>query len=805
MAGAIQSMQGDGLETSSMEWTTKEGVKLFGIRHLSAAGAWHIKRFLESVKPDCVLIEMPSDTTALINDIAKSGVKPPIAVLCYTTEIPAYSIVYPLALYSPEYQALLWANKKKKICRFIDLPSYVKAPLYRFQERERVKHNNLKNEALESETEELPEEIEKRIEYYKYSNNLYEKIAKIGGETDYDTYWERHFEHNLTTDVYMNGVATHSKEMRLLTEDEEREADSLSSSINTLREAYMKRQIKEAIKEGFAPEKIVVITGAYHVKGLMENEPMSDGEIKGLPKAETKMTLMPYSYYKLSTHSGYGAGNHAPYYYEMMFNAMERDNLSTLPSKYLSELNQLLRKKNGYASTATVIEAVRLANSLQYLHGGILPTLSDLHDAAVATMGNGVITETATAFASLDVGTRIGSLPDGVSQTPIQDDMNYQLKRLKLTKYKTTVAETLVLDLRENRRVQSDEAAFLDLDRSIFLNRLTLLNINFGKPAGKREGASWAENWILCWTPEVEIELVESVLYGDSIEAASAYALKERLEKSNDVIEVASLVRKACECKLPDSIHDAVKKLQSLASDSESFSDSAKAAREISFLVQYGTIRKFDTKLVIPILKELFLKASLLLLSASSCNESAAKEMASDIANMHHISQENYDIVNDEIWLKELTTLAKSDEKNPLLCGFAFSILLERNQVTENDLSTEVSRHLSKGNTPEAGALWFEGLSKRNRYVLLSRAALWRELDGYLNILDDEEFSHALVSLRRAFSSFEPSEKSGICEILAELWGVDSNSAAEFLQEELTKEEESVLDDLNDFDFGDSI
>ena len=49
----------------------------------------------------------------------------------------------------------------------------------------------------------------------------------------------------------------------------------------------------------------------------------------------------------------------------------------------------------------------------------------------------------------------------GVSQTSIQDDFERELQRLKLEKYRSTVAQAIGLDLRENRRVKSEEAAAL--------------------------------------------------------------------------------------------------------------------------------------------------------------------------------------------------------------------------------------------------------------------------------------------------------------------------------------------------------
>ena len=82
----------------------------FGIRHLSPAGAYHLRRLLDEREPELILVEGPSDFTALLGDIAGAETKPPIAVMAYTKESPIRTILYPFAEYSPEYQAVLWAK-----------------------------------------------------------------------------------------------------------------------------------------------------------------------------------------------------------------------------------------------------------------------------------------------------------------------------------------------------------------------------------------------------------------------------------------------------------------------------------------------------------------------------------------------------------------------------------------------------------------------------------------------------------------------------------------------------------------------
>src|SRR6478672_8524396 len=98
---------------------------IFGVRHLSPAAAWHLRQLLARVRPKLVLIEGSDDADELIPHIVSSKSRLPIAILAYTTEAPVRTFVYPLATYSPEYQALLWCRENKVAARFFDLPSSI--------------------------------------------------------------------------------------------------------------------------------------------------------------------------------------------------------------------------------------------------------------------------------------------------------------------------------------------------------------------------------------------------------------------------------------------------------------------------------------------------------------------------------------------------------------------------------------------------------------------------------------------------------------------------------------------------------
>ncbi|MHC4398513.1 MAG: DUF5682 family protein [Planctomycetota bacterium] len=777
-------------------------VHVFGVRHLSPAGAWHLRRFLDRVRPKVVLIEGLSDAGALIADVTRAATRPPIAILAYTEALPVRTLVYPIALYSPEYQALAWAKENRAAAEFIDLPSDVFLALQDVDPRQGEKQGEEEDDEEHEEepdqchgdnhADEPPDPLQR--------GRIYDHFARQAGELDYETYWERRFEHNLSDDSYRLAAFEFGRGLRELEHD-----TPLSQAENLVREAYMRRRIRETAAAGHDPQRIVAVVGAYHAPVLTGDRPvMTDDELDSLKRRPSKLTLMPYSYFKLSSQSGYGAGNHAPAYFELLWEAIEQDDLHGLPSRYLSLVARHMRKGGTHRSTAEVIEGVRLAHTLSAMKDGQAPTLQDLQDAAVTLIGHGERSAVEQSLARVDVGTAIGRLPKGVSKTSIQDDFERELERLKLTKYRTTVKQDLSLDLRENRRVKTEEAAFLDLNRSSFLHRLRVLEIGFAESAATRqESATWAENWRVQWTPESEINLVEAVLLGETVELATAYKFKTRLENCTSVAEAAGSVGDACQCSLMDSMEAARQKLQELAAESTEFAAVAHAANQLGMIVRYGDVRRFDPAPLLPLIDDLFVQGALALLAAANCDNEAAKTALVAMDELNKVSLEYHDRVDEPLWVEKLQALSDADDRNPLLSGSACAILLERGLISNEQLAREVSRRLSPGIAADLGAGWFEGLSRRNRYALLARQPLWEQLAAYVESLDDEQFRRALVFLRRAFGGFSPQEKRHIAENLGEHWKVGQDLASEMIGQPLTEEEEESLEELEDFDFDD--
>ncbi|MDR1674603.1 MAG: DUF5682 family protein, partial [Oscillospiraceae bacterium] len=330
-----------------------ERINFFGVRHFSPAASYHLEKLLDEVKPQCVLVEGPDDANRLIREVVRSGVKPPVAILSYTAEIPVSTVIYPFAEYSPEYRAILWAVKNGAEVRFIDLPTGVwvrlEPHLHVKQDEDEATEKAGNDEECDDDSN-LSDEIKNRKFNIKY-RHLYKKIVKNAGESDYDDYWERMFEHNLNPGSYGKTVVTQSNAIRQLTEDDEMELIPNEYLRNFIRESYMKRRIADAAAEY---GKIVVVTGAFHTEGIKSDvcKPMTDEEIALLPARKTNLTLMPYTSYRLSERSGYGAGNKAPEYFQLMWECMNEGRISELPYVYMSSLSKYIRENGGSCSTA---------------------------------------------------------------------------------------------------------------------------------------------------------------------------------------------------------------------------------------------------------------------------------------------------------------------------------------------------------------------------------------------------------------------------------------------------------------------
>lgn len=384
-------------------------VHILGIRHHGPGSARNVKAFLETVRPDIVLVEGPPEADAMLQWVSNEGLKPPVALLCYQPDDPQRSVFYPFADFSPEWQAILYARRQNIHVRFMDLPAGNQMLV--------EKEQKVVEQQQEPDTDQINSEGQSLEQLYKSPISY---LADAAGFADDEKWWEHTFEYRHNNDEVFDAV---SEAMQALRESFPKKDKKLEQ----MREAYMRRTIRQAEKEMF--HTIAVICGAWHAPALQgKSSQKDDNEIlKGLPKVKTECTWIPWTFNRLSFRSGYGAGINSPGWYNHIWNHPHDD--GTL---WMAKVAQLFRKQQMDTSVAHIIEAVRLAGALASLRGLPKVGLEELNEATLSVLCNGESILLKLVHDELIVGHQIGEVPVEIPKPPLQLDIEKQQKKLRL-------------------------------------------------------------------------------------------------------------------------------------------------------------------------------------------------------------------------------------------------------------------------------------------------------------------------------------------------------------------------------------
>ena len=192
------------------------------------------------MRPKVVLIEGLSDTDELVPHITGKGRNR--RSRSWPTRIRAGAdVVYPLARYSPNIRR---SSGPRRTTRGSSSSTCLPTFSSRFQDVEQRAASELRRRGAEAEPSrrrqgEPPRaELEPR-DTERRGSSIYERIADSSGEPDYETYWERRFEHNTSDHSYRLAATQLGQALRELEEDRPR-----WRAENLVREAFMRRRIE---------------------------------------------------------------------------------------------------------------------------------------------------------------------------------------------------------------------------------------------------------------------------------------------------------------------------------------------------------------------------------------------------------------------------------------------------------------------------------------------------------------------------------------------------------------------------------
>jgi hypothetical protein len=703
-------------------------IHILGIRHHGPGSARRVRSFLERVKPDIVLVEGPPEADEILQWVGNAGLKPPVSILVYQPDNPQRAVFYPFAEFSPEWQAIKYAQEKHIPVKFMDLPMYHHFELNKQQEEAPSSVNNERAAIVPAAN------VVRR--------NPIAHLAAAAGFADEENWWEQMFEYRQNEEEVFEaineGMAALRSDLNLPYDREEQ-----------LREAWMRKTIRQAEKEMFT--EIAVICGAWHAPALI-NMPKAKEDndlLKGLSKVKTAVTWVPWTYNRLSYNSGYGAGINSPGWYEHNWNHPNDDG-----TRWMALVAKLFRQQQKDISVAHVLEAVRLSNALAALRQLPKAGLEELNEATLSVLCNGEDILMQLINDELIVSDKIGEVPADIPRPPLQTDIEKLQRKLRLPQ--TADFKDYVLDLRKDT----------DLERSIFLHRLEILGINWGHESQVTSNkGTFKEQWRLQWIPELSIDIIEKGNWGNTVEEAATNFLKDEVTKADSLAEVCRLLEKTIPSELDGAIGVLIQQINNMAAAS---GDVVQLMTVIPGLVRtsrYGNVRKTDADTVRGIIDGMITRICISLPAACvAVAEDAAAELVKLCGQINDAILLLQSDPLTKAWIQTLGHIANNNNTSPIIGGYATRLLSDHRVLVDSALIQAFGLAMSAANPPATSAAWLEGFLKGSGTLLLVDNDLWGVVYNWMQQLDEETFTQLLPLLRRTFAGFSKPERKKLGE-----------------------------------------
>ncbi len=698
-------------------------INLYGIRHHGPGSARSVRDALTDLGPDVVLIEGPPEADGLLPLAGDPGMRPPVALLAYVPGKPKAAAFWPFAVFSPEWQAIRYALSRGVPVRFCDLPAGHQLALAGRAGRSRA--------------------------------DPVGELAAAAGYDDPERWWEDVVEH-----VPGPAVFGALAEAIAVLRGEEPEPDAFDA----VREAYMRKVLRRTIKDGY--QRIAVICGAWHVPALLAGAAAAAGAklpaaaaddrlLRGLPKVKAAMTWVPWTYGRLAYASGYGAGIRSPGWYDHLFSAGDQP-----IERWLAKAAGVLRDEGVPASSAHVIESVRLAEALAALRGRPLAGLEEVTESARAVLCEGSELLTSLIQRRLVVGERLGAVPDDTPMVPLQQDLQDQQRRLRLRP--EAESRDYDLDLRKPN----------NLARSRLLHRLTLLGVRWGTPAQGRTRniGTFRESWQLTWRPELDLALIEASMWGSTVAAAAVQRARSLAAEATALEELTGLAERCLLADLSEALPYTLTAVRDRAALEGDVTQLMAALPALVRAARYGDVRGTDPGRLGEVAVELITRICAGLPAAvRSLDETAERGIRDRIDAVHSAISLLADAGSRARWLDTLERTAIRCP--PLISGRLTRLLLDAERLSADLAATRMSRELSAGAPAAAAAGWAEGFLAGSGLLLLHDDRLLGLADGWLADLSADAFAVVLPALRRTFGEFAPPERRAIGDKAARLDG----------------------------------
>jgi Family of unknown function (DUF5682) len=781
-----------------MDAGERSPVEVFGIRHHGPGSARSLVAALTEYQPDAVLIEGPADADPLLRWVLAEDMVPPLALLAYAPDRPQTAAFWPYAVFSPEWQAMIYALQRDIDVGFCDLPA--SSMLGRWQRRGAQDDDHSDSDDGPGETLSGPpvEQLDPLA-----------VLAEAAGYDDPERWWDDLVESRLDSSSPFPMITDAMAELRMSIGQHSGQGER-----EARREAYMRQKIRGAVKRG--RERVAVVCGAWHAPVLRWPLPPAAADLRmlrGAPRRKITLTWVPWTHQRLASATGYGAGVASPGWYHHLWVAADRPIV-----RWLTKVAQALRQRDLPVSSAHVIEAVRLAETLAGLRGRPLAGLAEVTEATRAVLCDG--DELAVRYVTdhLVVGQALGSVNKGVPTVPLEADLARTCRTLRVRREARVRLHDL--DLRRS----------IDQARSQLFHRLRLLGLHWIVPAESavQSQGTFRETWESRWEPEYSVAIVEASVWGTTVKSA-AMARAEKIIAEGSLVELTQAVERCLLADLPQTLDRLLATLADKAALDIDVVHLMDALPALARAQRYGDVRQTDTRALRKVSEVLVVRicAGLPTAVASLDATNAATmrrrldavntaiglltESVRDAGDMRaepfdklrtapldklrtaafdklrtapfdklrtapveaHPSTSSGRMLSDPSshpdlrsrWLETLATMIDRTDVHGLLLGRIVRLLLDAEQL--RDVPIRLQRALSAGVPAADKAAWVDGFFADGALLLIHDAELRDLLDDWVCHLDDAEFVDMLPLLRRTFGTFAAAERRGIAERIA--------------------------------------
>jgi len=712
-------------------------IQFYGIRHHGPGSALRLQAALEEWQPDLILLELPADAQSLLDAFDPHEIQPPVSVLIYDPDSFTRAAYFPLALFSPEWQALRHGFDHLTPCRAIDVP--------------------------------MAQYFQQKHKSNRWTKNPFEILAEQTEFDDVEQWWDHFLENNQSSQDLFHAVDQLISVLR---------EDLPDSDENKWRENYMKEQIRQYTNQGY--ERIAVVCGAFHVPALKHFDDKARTSGKKIKQGKTEAIWIPWSYGRLTQKNAYGAGIHHPVWYEFLYN-----HKSEAAQYWIAHAISVFRKKGKNVSSAHSLETLRLAETLRRIRKKNRIGIPELEEALTSVVFEGDREWLKLYGPDIYIGQKKGHIQKDLYQIPLQKDFRTRIKKARLSKVLTNHTKMQkILDLRKDSH--RENSRFFYQTRILQIPLAQLLDANLAALG------TFKESWDIEWDPVSEWTLIHAGTHGTTIESAAQDKLQKSIREATEMDVLVNGLKEAFLCGFEELFELIQEKIIRVYAVSDSIVALLESLETLLHVDQYGHIRWEETPKLRPLIERIANRTAHMLpaviLHLDDETDQQLRRHLNDV--LYALANPAYSSIQDlfaNTWVRILSQNNQTDFYH----GLALKMAMDQDRIGSGFIEDQFNRHFSDPN-PENILDWLEGLlSGEILWIVYDRPFLSR-LNTWIRQMDETTFTSNLPVMRKIFTRSGPEERQKLFQVIK----YPEVENAEELKEGYTEEVKKYISEL---------